>query len=425
MLEDGLLLQRIQAKILNNQSKVDTIRTAKNYYNNKNDILLKGIIPEGKGKDPLRNADNRIPHNIHQILVDEKISYLFTYPPIIDIEDNEEINEKVNQSLGDGFERKLKNIGIEASNCGTAWMHYWIEIDEDAKESKFKYEVVNTEEIIPVYDNGLERKLKNIIRYYKVKEEVLNQLNEITYAYIEYWTDNKMIRWKMKDSFTNTPIEESEDITHTLGDVPFIEFSNNKEKQSDLEKIKSLLDLKDVVVSGFANDIEDIQQIIYILENYGGTDLNEFLSDLKRYKTVKTESIDGNSGGLSTLSIDIPVEARNVLIEYLKKQIYESGQGLQQDIEVTGSVSGVALKFYYRKLELKSGLLETEFRTSINHLIKAILKFLGITENYKISQTYTRNMISNDLEAAQIAQKKNTRKSPLGRRYSKRRGKVR
>ena len=271
------------------------------------------------------------------------------------------------------------------------------EIDEDAKESKFKYEVVNTEEIIPVYDNGLERKLKNIIRYYKVKEEVLNQLDEITYAYIEYWTDNKMIRWKMKDSFTNTPIEESEDITHTLGDVPFIEFSNNKEKQSDLEKIKSLLDLKDVVVSGFANDIEDIQQIIYILENYGGTDLNEFLSDLKRYKTVKTESIDGNSGGLSTLSIDIPVEARNVLIEYLKKQIYESGQGLQQDIEVTGSVSGVALKFYYRKLELKSGLLETEFRTSINHLIKAILKFLGITENYKIAQTYTRNMISNDL----------------------------
>lgn len=404
MLEDGLLLQRIQAKILNNQSKADTIRTAKNYYNNKNDILLKGIIPEGKGKDPLRNADNRIPHNIHQILVDEKISYLFTYPPIIDIEDNEEINEKVNQSLGNEFERKLKNIGIEASNCGTAWMHYWIEIDEDTRESKFKYEVVNTEEIIPIYDNGLERKLINIIRYYKVKEEVLNQLDEITYAYIEYWTDNKMIRWKMKDSFTNTPIEESEDITHTLGDVPFIEFSNNKEKQSDLEKIKSLLDLKDVVVSGFANDIEDIQQIIYILENYGGTDLNEFLSDLKRYKTVKTESIDGNSGGLSTLSIDIPIEARNVLIEYLKKQIYESGQGLQQDIEVTGSVSGVALKFYYRKLELKSGLLETEFRTSINHLIKAILKFLGITENYKISQTYTRNMISNDLEAAQIAQ---------------------
>ena len=29
---------------------------------------------------------------------------------------------------------------------------------------------------------------------------------------------------------------------------------------------------------------------------------------------------------------------------------------------------------------------------------------MGITENYKIAQTYTRNMISNDLEAAQIAQ---------------------
>lgn len=41
MLEDGLLLQRIQAKILNNQSKADTIKTAKNYYNNKMIFYLK------------------------------------------------------------------------------------------------------------------------------------------------------------------------------------------------------------------------------------------------------------------------------------------------------------------------------------------------------------------------------------------------
>lgn len=403
MIEDSLLLERIKKKITNNYSKVSNIEEAKRYYKNKNNILDIGVVPKNEGKDPLRNADNRIPHNIHQLLVDEKIAYLFTYPPIIDVDNNDETNNKVNDVLGEEFNRKIKNIGIEASNAGSSWIHYWY--DEAEKPIKFKYELVNAEEIIAIYDNGLERKLSNIIRYYKVYEEVEGQLDEEAYVYIEYWDDKKMIRWKIKDSYTNTPVEEPEIMDHTLEAIPFIEFANNKEKQNDLAKIKRLLDLKDKVVSGFANDIEDIQQIIYILENYGGADLSEFLSDLKRYKTVKTESdSSGGSGGLSTMQIDIPVEARNILLEYLKEEIYESGQGLQQNIESFGNASGTALRFFYRKLELKAGLLETEFRTSINELVKAILKFLNITDYKKINQTYTRNMISNDLENAQIAQ---------------------
>ncbi|WP_219670951.1 phage portal protein, partial [Clostridioides difficile] len=82
--------------------------------------------------------------------------------------------------------------------------------------------------------------------------------------------------------------------------------------------------------------------IIYILENFGGEDTSEFLKELKRYKTIKTETdSEGDSGGLKTMQIEIPVEARKVILEILKKQIYESGQGLQQDTENFGNASGV------------------------------------------------------------------------------------
>lgn len=91
------------------------------------------------------------------------------------------------------------------------------------------------------------------------------------------------------------------------------------------------------------------------------------------------------------------------MLELLKKQIYESGQGLQQDNESFGNASGVALKFFYRKLELKAGLLETEFRESINDLIEAILNHYNIRFK-KITQIWSRNMISSELEASQIAQ---------------------
>ncbi len=58
-------------------------------------IFLKMVLDlRDQGKDPLRSADNRIAHNFHQILVDEKASYMFTYPVIFDIENDKKIIQK-------------------------------------------------------------------------------------------------------------------------------------------------------------------------------------------------------------------------------------------------------------------------------------------------------------------------------------------
>lgn len=199
-----------------------------------------------------------------------------------------------------------------------------------------------------------------------------------------------MERWKFKDSYTGDEVvEEHERMEHPFRSVSFIEFANNSLKRSDLSKYKALIDLYDKVKSGFTNDLEDI-----ILENYGVENLGEFLGDLKRYKAVKTENDgSGGGGGVKTIQIEIPVEDRKVILEMLKKHIYESGQGLQQDVEYAGNASGVAL----------TNLLQTEFESAYNKLVRAILKCLSIYENKNISQTWTRNMISNDLENAQIA----------------------
>lgn len=386
-------LNKIRQLITNNIRIEKEILNNKRYYEVENDITRKGVKAKNESKDPLRSADNRIAHNYHQILVDEKAAYLFTYPILFDIDNNVEVNEAVTMVLGEDFPRKCKNLCIEASNTGLGWLHYWIE------EPKFKYELVNTEEVIPRYSNGLEKELEAIIRYYKTYEEVEGLLEDQLFCYIEYWTKEEMQRWKFKDSYMGS-IVETEKIIHNLKEVPFIEFNNNKSKKSDLKKYKYQIDLIDKVMSGYANDMEDIQQIIYILEGYGGADLNEFLSDLKRYKTVKNDG----GGDLKTLQIDIPTEARKIILDTLRRQIYESGQGLQQDMESVSNSSGVALKFFYRKLELKAGLLETEFRSGFATLVKAILRFLKVENYKKINQTWTRNMISNDLENSQIAQ---------------------
>ena len=377
-----------------NENK-DAITVGKDYYHNKTLIKETGVVPKTKS-NVLRNADNRIAHNFHQLLVDEKVAYMFTYPILIDIDDNEAINERVDDVLGQEFTRKMKDLGVEASNTGCAWLHYWAN-----EKNEFKYEKVESEQIIPFYSDDLERELIEVLRTYKVVEYDDN-LTAIEFIVVEDWTKDTFDQYKFRYTIDGQDESQLNGIRHNFGRVPFIPFANNSDETSDLIKYKDLVDLYDRVVSGYANDIEDIQEVMWIVTNYDGKS-GDFLKDVKKYKTIFLEDEgDGAKGDVKTLSVEIPVEARNSLLELLKKQIYESGQGLQQDNENFGNASGVALKFFYRKLELKAGLLETEFRESINKLVEAILDFYHLPYK-KISQVWSRNMIASDLETSQIA----------------------
>lgn len=396
-------INKIKRIILNDMSRRQKIQEEKRYYENDNSIKLQGILPTDT--NPLRNADNRTAHNFHQLITDEKVAYMFTHPVLFDVGD-EKSNKRITEVLGDEFKSESAYLCTNATNNKIGWLHYWI--NDEAK--KFEYATVETEECIPVYDTSLKKKLIGLYRYYSgIEEDEVGKSRE--YVIFEFWDEKHCEKYKFRGNLNGTGLtympEGYDEFNHNLERVPFIEFKNNRNAISDLKKYKDLIDIYDKVMSGYANDLEDIQQLIYILENYGGQDLSEFLGDLKRYKAIKTEALSsGTKGDVRTLSIDIPVEARNSILDILKKQIYESGQALQQDNEDFGNASGVALKFFYRKLELKAGLTQVEFEKGFNELIRAIMKFLNISDykNKKIIQTWTRNMISNDLENSQIAQ---------------------
>lgn len=393
-------INKIKRIILNDSERRRQIAIEKRYYENDNMIRDKGILPDNT--DPIRNADNRVSHNFHQLITDEKVSYMFTNPVLFDVQDKN-INKQITKTLGDDFKSESAYLCTNATNNKVAWLHYWVE------DNKFQYAVVETEQCRPVFDGKLKKKLIGFYRYYEVLEDD-ERYNIKSYVIFEFWDNKHCEKYKFKGNLSGTGLtylpEEFDTFGHDLGEVPFIEFKNNRNMISDLKKYKDLIDIYDKVMSGYANDLEDIQQLIYILENYGGESLQEFTQNLKRYKAVKA-GLDqkGVNGDLRTLSIEIPVEARNSILEILKKQIYESGQALQQDNEDFGNASGVALKFFYRKLELKSGLTQIEFEKGFAKLVRAIMKFLNISdwETKTIIQTWTRNMISNDLENTQIA----------------------
>ena len=371
----------INARLAENEEKMVGDR----YYRNETDILSTGAKP--KGNQVTRLADNRLSSNIYQALVQEKISYLFSYPILVDIDGNKELNEKLSDVLDNNkFDTKIGELGTTSSNFGKSWVHYWID-----GEGNFKFAEVPAKQIVDIYSEDLERKLIKVYRTYTITNpEDRTKTNTV----VEEWTDTEFIRYTYEKGIKEEA-DKTEKFTHTLARVPFISFCNNDIAQSDLAKAKSLIDAYDKINSGFVNDLEDIQQAIMLLRGYGGEDLEDFMNDLKSYKVISLDE----DGDASNMSIEIPVEARKTMLELLKKQIIEVSPGLSQDSKLYASASGTALKFYYRALELKAAAMELQFRVGLTDLVKAILDYYHIQYN-KINFTFTRNMINNDSELA-------------------------
>lgn len=375
---------------------------AERYYRNRTDILLKREKKDEAG-NPIRNADNRIPRNYHGLIVNQKASYAFTAPPLFDI-GNQSANEKITDALGDEYKKNCMELCVNAANCSIAWVHYW------HGEKGFEWAVVDSKEIIPVMSRSLKKKLIGVFRVYSDIDEMTGD----TYMIYEYWTETECQAFRRRigdtvdagllyyDMFMDPETGDMiSQYSHDMGEVPFIPFRNNNIDTDDLVNIKPLIDVYDKVFSGFINDLDDIQELIFVLTGYGGAELNGFLQDLKRYKVIKLDAEEGADA--KTLSIEIPVEARKTILDVTRKAIFEQGQGFDPQPENFGNQSGEALKFMYSMLEMKTGLMQTEFELGFARLVRAICRFYGLKCG-RIVQTWTRTCIKNDTEQAQICQ---------------------
>lgn len=395
-------------KLIEKYEGIDAVRLKKaevalRYYLGDNDIMYRK--PKDKCEEPLRNADNRITFNFHSLLVDQKASYMFTAPPLFDTKDDT-LNEIVAATLGDGYAKKCKDLCVDASNAGVGWLHYWID-----EKKGFCYGVIPSMQVRPVYSLRLEKELEAVLRTYRMVDD-----NGDEWQIYEIWNDKECQAYRKRaemfqpfDMFSYVNLdgmaEPTNTFRHEFGAVPFIPFPNNNVCTGDLDKIKSLIDSYDKTYSGFVDDLEDIQQVVFVLTNYGGADLKQFLSDLKYYKTIQVESAGSDDkSGVSTLTIDIPVDARDKLLDITRKAIFDMGQGIDPQQQGFDNTSGEAMKFLYSLLELKAGLMETEFRAGFGELVRAIGRYYGKVPE-QIVQTWTRTSIRNDAELVDMCQK--------------------
>lgn len=275
--------------------------------------------------------------------------------------------------------------------------------------------IVSSKEIIPIYDTKTQTNLQFLIRYYDINVVDSNGDEKKRWK-VEVW-DSEKVTYYIQDESNNYLFDNSEPVNpsyhfynvdnsgqveaNSWGKIPFVQFRNNAELMTSLEQYKYLIDAYDVCRSDFANNLADIQDVIWVLENYGGESLSEFLINLKVKKAICVQ--DG--GSANPVSFEIPYKAREVMLESLKKDIFQIGMAVDITSDsFTNVSSGEALKRLYALLDLKCDTIEIEFTSSIKEFLYFVFKYLNVTDNVMIDDirdiiiTFNRNVMSNTAE---------------------------
>lgn len=387
------------------------MQTGVRYYNNDNDIRKRNIY---YWKDGVRVVDetrknNRLPHNWHKLLVDQKANYLVGNPVTFaarnlteeekESTDDEEFVEKINDLLAEKFDDDIWELCKDASNKGLAWLHPFID-----EEGNFDYAVVDAMEVVPIWETTRQRKLVAVIRYYILKVNGQDRIRA------EYWTregvqyyqeseDGKLVLEKEEGHFLYNGEWQS------WGKVPFIAFKNNEEMVSDLQAYKDLIDAYDRAVSDLDNTLEEIQEAVLVLKGYRGQNLDELHENLRYHKAV---SVDGQ-GGVEYLTAEIPIQAKKEHLDRLEENIYTFGQGVNTKTDRFGTApSGVALKFMYALLDMKADKTERKFKKALREFLWFIAEYFKYAEkkeyDYRAIQiTFNKSSIINEAEKIQSA----------------------
>ena len=369
-----------------------------NYYNNDTHIKDRQIwyYEDGQKKVDTEATNHRVSHDWHKILVDQKVAYLLGRPPLISAED-EQFAKHLNALLDETWDDRLQELAKNASNKGVEWLMPFID-----GVGNFRYIIIPAEQCIPVYETDYEEELVAMLRYYPAV------VGGETKTRAEWWTAEGVSTYIETEA--GVYALESEDghflmngVPMGWGRVPFVEFPNNVDRFADLKYYKEQIDVYDII----ANDLTDVQKLLFVLKGYGGQSLAEFLQNLRYYRAIQVDSEAG--AGVETLSADPPITAIDSSLDRLEENIYLFGQGVNVKTDKFGSApSGIALKFLYTLLDLKSNIMARRFSVAIKKFCWFAARYLeikgvGTFDPLGVKITYNKSLLINDLETTQIA----------------------
>jgi len=350
---------------------------AEQYYRNRSDV-------QRKTNDVANRSNCKIEHPILKKLVDQKVNYLLSKPWTVDTS-NKAYAEALGEIFDAMFRKKIKSLGKNAIKSGIAWIQPYF--DEDGK---LAFMLIPSTEIIPLWRDSERTKLDAFIRFYDQIVYIGTRKHTITRA--EFWYPGGVKRFVtgleggfrfMVDKEYGTEENDYTESHFVVGnkaynweEVPIAWLRYNDEELPLCYFVKDLIDDINWQTSVTADVLRDVAKFIYILKNYGGQDLGEFIKDLKEHLAIKVTS----DGGVDKLQADINIDAVMAFLDKQRRDVFGFASAVDTKDPDLGNASGTAINFRYMDLDADCDALGIELKETFQRLklfIDVYLQLIG------------------------------------------------
>lgn len=186
-----------------------------------------------------------------------------------------------------------------------------------------------------------------------------------------------------------------EEIGENYTSLPIVCLYANDSHESELVGHREAIDCYDLVKSGFANNIDDLDGLFWIVKNAGGMDDTDLARFIQRLKTTHTASVDGDDGVSATPhEANIPTEARKVMLDLLRSDLYEDFQSVDIKALSAAAKTTQEIKAAFQAMDNKCA----DFEYFIIDFVQKILELAQIDDE----PSYVWNRMINQTEQTQM-----------------------
>ena len=387
--EKNIKKELVVKLIREHEKQLPRFKKLKKYYLGEHDILSKQRAKNKPNYKPVCNHAKDIADTSTGYFMGNTISYSNSEDTDIDelliAFDNAEVDESDHDNA------------LDMAIYGVAYEYVYARENENILDIK-SLEVENT---FIVYDDSIEQQPLFGVYYFKRKE---NKADTETYQAVimtKQFVYSIVLEGKEKGVISDKPIP------HNMGDIPIIEYKNNKYSIGDFEQQIGLIDSYNSLTANRINDEEQFIDSILVL--YGA-----------RLGDDEEESIKAMESLAEHKLLELHPEAR---AEYLSKTLNENEvetlrNAVKQDIytfshipnltdeNFAGNSSGVAMEFKLLGLEMITKIKQRYYVKGLKKRIKLFANYLGLTQiaidANSIVPHFSRSLPKNLLEISQI-----------------------
>lgn len=303
-------------------------------------------------------------------------------------------NGKGGKALGESFDRDIIDAGRCAMVQGKAFGFY-----NNGKVDIFKFT-----EFKPFFDEE-DGAIKTGIRFWQIAD---NKPLRATLFELDGYTEYRFEDSKGEVLQPKRPYIVEKKVSEADGEeifdfrnyptFPIVPLYSNDQRVSELLPLRPKIDALDLIMSGYANDVDDANIIYWTISNAGGMDDLDLVQTIDKLRKIHAAQV-GEGQQLTPNQVEAPYQSREAVLERLEKELYMDAMAFNPYDVASGAITATQIEAAYDPLDEKLDIYERH----ISEFIKGLLTVAGIEDEPTYERSYHTNkteVIDNLLKGA-------------------------